>query len=167
MRRLPARCLFSPCAPEGCAWRRRALDWPGGQPGLGVAQGPRSKGGTCPQRDSAAEIKLCPERSALVLLHLCVERHTLNPAGQSLAPSSREQRPGAPQLRRRPVIEFPNFITPLANVRSMCWGTLPPLLRTAPSPGTCRAPRRPARPRPRASPGPGSGQRGWALPHNP
>lgn len=34
---------------------------------------------------------------------------------------------GLPQPRRRPVIEFPNCITSLANVRSMCWGTVPPL----------------------------------------
>lgn len=107
---------------------------------------------------------MSPKRSALVLLRLWLERHTLNPTCQTLAPSSREQRPGAPRPRCRPVIEFPNFITLLANTRSMCWGTLPPPLRTPPSPGTGRGPRRPGRPR--AALGPGSGQRGWALLHN-
>lgn len=82
--------------------------------------------------------------------------------------------PGLPQPRRRPVIEFPNYITPLANVRSMCWGTLPPPVprprpprpRTHPSPGTARRPAavprrpaRPARPAPLPSAGPGSRER--------
>lgn len=81
--------------------------------------------------------------------------------------------PGLPQPRRRPVIEFPNYITPLANVRSMCWGTLPPPSPVPPVPARLppRGPHggpppcldgrraRPARLRsPPPAPGAGSGQ---------